>query len=78
MSGTAKNKMTNIECTTKMPFNAANVELTQKIDIDYIKIADDSKKKSSSACAIKTQETASTSSLTGKSVFTRNALLTIM
>ncbi len=74
MSGTAKNKMTNIECTTKMPFNAANVELTQKIDIDYIKIAADSKKNSSPACAVKTQETASTSSLTGKSIFTRKRI----
>ena len=74
MSEASKNKKTNIECTTKMPFSPANVELTQKIDIDYIKIAAGSKKNSSPACDVKTQKTASTSSLTGKSIFNRKRI----
>jgi len=39
-----ENQKLNPDLTTKMSFDPANVELTQKMDVDYEKIIDESKK----------------------------------
>ncbi len=62
----------NIELTAKMPFSPDNVELTQKIDVDK-KIIDEDKGGKFISGQNRKQESA-TSSLTGKSVFSRKRI----
>ena len=63
----------NLDCTRKMAFDPAGVELTQKIDIDYSKVVDKSKKEIIIAEIKQEQETIN-DSLTGKSIFTRKRI----
>jgi len=63
----------NIDCTTKIPFDPAGIELTQKINVDYEKIIDESKKKALIS-SIKQEQKSTTSSLTGKSIFNRKRI----
>lgn len=74
MSDTNKNNnLEDIDITVKMAFNPNNVELTQKIDVDYEKVVEDSKKK---VVIVKNNESqkSSTSSLTGKSIFSKKRI----
>jgi eukaryotic-like serine/threonine-protein kinase len=71
MSEYDKNR--DIDCTTKIPFDPAGVELTQKINVDYEKIIDESKKKALIS-SIKQEQKSTTSSLTGKSIFNRKRI----
>jgi len=65
----------NLDCTTKMSFDPAGVELTQKINVDYKEIINESKKKALISSIEKEEEQKTTaSSLTGKSVFTRKRI----
>jgi len=59
--------------TIKMSINPADVELTQKIDIDYEKVIDESKKEILIS-EIRHEQESSTDSLTGKSIFTRKRI----
>ena len=68
-----ENQKLNPDITTKMSFDPANVELTQKIDVDYEKIIDESKKEVLISEIRHEQENA-TDSLTGKSIFTRKRI----
>jgi eukaryotic-like serine/threonine-protein kinase len=63
----------NIERTTKIPFDPADIDLTQKIDINYEEIINESKKKALLPGKNKKQESV-TASLTGKSLFTRKRI----
>lgn len=63
----------NLDCTKKMAFDPAGVELTQKIDIDYDKVIDKSKKEVLVA-EIKQEQEVISDSLTGKSIFTRKRI----
>ena len=62
----------DIDVTAKMPFSPDNVELTQKIDFDK-KIIDEDRSKKSAVKQDKKQES-TTSSLTGKSLFSRKRI----
>jgi serine/threonine-protein kinase len=62
----------DIDVTAKMPFSPDNVELTQKIDVDK-KIIDENKSRKTVAKQNREQEV-TTSSLTGKSIFSRKRI----
>ncbi|MCK4982470.1 MAG: hypothetical protein KAS17_06080, partial [Victivallaceae bacterium] len=68
-----ENQKLNPDITTKMSFDPANVELTQKIDVDYEKIIDESKKEALIS-EIRHERENAADSLTGKSIFTRKRI----
>lgn len=63
----------DIDCTAKMSLGPADVELTQKIYIDYEKVIDESKKEALISELRHGQEK-TTESLTGKSIFNRKRI----
>ncbi len=64
----------NIDRTMKMSFNPADVELTQKIEVDYEKVVDSGNKKHVSVSSKKLSKASISSSLTGKSIFSRKRI----
>jgi eukaryotic-like serine/threonine-protein kinase len=75
MSEGKENKNLNPDITTKMSFDPAGVELTQKIDINYDEIIDKSKKQALILSVEEEQEQKNTtSSLVGKSIFSRKRI----
>ena len=63
----------NPDRTAKIVLDTSNVELTQKINIDYEKIIDESQKKALIS-EIKHEHEITTDSLTGKTIFTRKRI----
>jgi eukaryotic-like serine/threonine-protein kinase len=59
--------------TIKISINPADVELTQKIDIDYEKVVDESKKEALIS-EIRHERESTKDSLTGKAIFTRKRI----
>jgi serine/threonine-protein kinase len=62
------------DCTMKMAFNAEDIELTQKIDVDYDSITNDSTQKINLLSSTKTKTVKTSGSLTGKSIFSRKRI----
>ena len=61
--------------TMKMPFNAANVEVTQKIEVDYKQVIDgDNTKTRVFASNVTSKDTNVTGTLVGKSIFIRKRI----
>ena len=73
MSEINKNNDVNPDVTIKMSVNPGDVELTQKIEVDYDKIIDESKNQAYIFEQNQKQEN-TTSSLTGKSIFSRKRI----
>ncbi|MBU8901266.1 MAG: hypothetical protein KOO69_00855, partial [Victivallales bacterium] len=67
------NNFEDLDITVKMAFNPDNVELTQKINVDYDKVIEDSKKQVAIIKKNEPQES-STSSLLGKSIFNKKRI----
>jgi len=69
------NQNTDVEHTMKMSFDSTDVDVTQKIDVDYENIIDECKKEIFiSQIREEDDATKTTSSLTGKSIFSRKRI----
>jgi len=75
MSKSDKNNNTkkDLDVTVKMTVNPADVELTQKIEVDYTQVVDASKKEALLS-EIRHEQEKTTESLVGKSIFNRKRI----